>query len=127
METDPTCYCGSGRLFKECCSPYINGINKAPTAEALMRSRYSAYVVQAADYLVATTDSSRRKYHSKSDILEWSKSNNWLRLEIISAAQNSVEFKAYFLDSQLQAQVHHERSTFRFDGTQWFYVDGTFY
>lgn len=121
------CHCGSGKSFADCCEPFLNGSKNAPTAEKLMRSRYSAYVTQEADYLVATTHISTRKFHTKSDILEWSKSNNWLRLEILNSSENSVEFKAYFLDSALQANVHHEKSAFKFEDGKWFYVDGEFF
>lgn len=92
-----------------------------------MRSRYSAYAVQAVDYLVATTHISKRKHHPKSDILEWSKSNQWLQLEILEASEDKVEFKAYFLDNRLKANVHHEKSTFIRENGIWFYVDGEFY
>jgi SEC-C motif-containing protein len=40
-----TCPCGSQKPFSDCCEPYVSGAEAAPTAEALMRSRYSAYVV----------------------------------------------------------------------------------
>lgn len=69
------CYCGSHKSFQDCCEPYIKGIQKAPTAEDLMRSRYSAYVTQAVDYLVATTHISQRKFHSKKEILHWACGN----------------------------------------------------
>ena len=121
------CPCGSQKNFNECCEPFINGTQKAPTAEALMRSRYSAYATHAAEYLLATTHISERKYYSKSDILNWATSNQWLQLEIIKATENTVEFKAYFLDSKLQKQMHHERSTFKFENGSWFYVDGKFF
>ncbi|RZK11158.1 MAG: hypothetical protein EOO46_07745 [Flavobacterium sp.] len=121
------CYCGSERRFATCCAPYINGIEKVPTAEALMRSRYSAYCTQAGDYLVATTHSSTRKFHKKEDIMAWSKSNQWLKLEVLKAAETVVEFKAYFLDERLKATVHHEKSTFVEEDGNWFYVDGVFY
>lgn len=49
------CHCGASKPFEECCEIYINRIQKAPTAEALMRSRYAAYATHNADYLVATT------------------------------------------------------------------------
>lgn len=127
MAAQLDCYCGSGQLFSNCCEPFIKGIQNAPTAEKLMRSRYSAYVVQAADYLMATTHSSTRRNHSKSAILEWSKSNQWLRLEILNATEDIVEFKAYFLDSHLKAQMHHEQSFFKKEKKIWFYVDGTFF
>ena len=71
------CHCGSLVSFSDCCEPFLSGNKNAPSAEKLMRSRYSAYVVQNADYLIETTHFSTRKYHSKKDILEWSKSNKW--------------------------------------------------
>jgi SEC-C motif-containing protein len=120
------CYCGSGKLFVSCCEPYILGTQKAPSAEALMRSRYSAYCTQKADYLVATTHSSTRRHHNKKDILAWSKENNWLKLEIIAASEKTVEFKVYFMDNRLQNHIHHEKSTFKKEGDSWFYVDGIF-
>ena len=121
------CCCGSNKNFHKCCEPIIKDIQKAPTAESLMRSRYSAYVTHQADYLLATTHISERKQYSKSEILLWATSNKWLKLEIINATKNTVEFKAYFLDSKLQNQIHHELSTFKFENGSWFYVDGQYF
>ena len=118
------CYCGSNSSFVNCCQPYIKGIQKVPTAEALMRSRYSAYATGAADYLVATTHISTRKFHKKSDILEWSKSNQWIKLEVLTSTKTTVKFKAYYLDYQLKAQIHEEFSTFVLENGSWFYVEG---
>lgn len=121
------CYCGTELSFENCCQPIIEGLQKATSAEQLMRSRYSAYCIQAADYLVATTNASTRKFHKKADILEWSKSNTWLKLEIISSTENTVEFKAYYLDESLKANIHHEKSKFVLEEGNWFYVDGIFF
>lgn len=120
------CYCGNNTPFENCCKPYIDGTQKAPTAETLMRSRYTAYATLAIDYLLATTHSSQRKYYSKSDIRTWAVSNQWLKLEVIAATTTTVEFKAHFLDSNKTAQIHHEKSTFVFEEDRWFYVDGLF-
>lgn len=120
------CYCGSSKTFENCCKIYIKGIQKPATAEGLMRSRYSAFATGEADYLVATTHSSTRKFHEKSDILAWSKSNQWIKLEVIASTETTVTFKAYYLDYQLKAQIHHEHSTFTFENGTWFYVDGTY-
>ena len=120
------CFCGNQKTFDNCCEIYINGIEKAPTAEALMRSRFTAFATQAIDYLIASTHSSTRKFHKKSDILEWSESNQWNKLEVIEATENTVTFKAFFLDSQLKAQIHYEKSTFKNENGSWFYVDGEF-
>ena len=50
-----SCPCDSGRPFAACCEPYVSGRTPAPTAEALMRSRYTAYTLQDADYLLRTS------------------------------------------------------------------------
>ena len=121
------CYCGSTKQFQDCCEPIIKGIHKAKTAETLMRSRYSAYTIHEADYLVATTHISQRKYHVKAEILDWATTNKWLQLEIINTTENTVEFKAYFSDNTLQNHIHHELSTFIFENGSWFYVDGRFF
>lgn len=126
VTTDLKCYCGSGNKFSDCCEPYINGVKKAPTAETLMRSRYSAYAVHAADYLWATTAPKERKHHSKQAILDWAKSNQWLKLEILNSSPTIVEFKAYYLDDRLRAQIHHERSSFSNEDGKWYYVDGEY-
>jgi SEC-C motif-containing protein len=121
------CYCGSSNSYKECCEKFINSSQNAPTAEALMRSRYSAYATQAVDYLIATTAVLQRKLLIKSDILEWSQSNKWNKLEIIEATENTVEFKAYYTDSNNLSYIHHEKSTFIIEDGKWYYVDGEFY
>ena len=120
------CYCDSGSPFSDCCQPYILGVRKAPTAEALMRSRYSAYAVHDADYLWETTAPKERRNHTKADILEWAKSNQWLKLEVLNATETTVEFRAYYLDDMLRAQVHHEKSLFMKQGDNWYYVTGEY-
>lgn len=121
------CYCGLDDSFHDCCEPIIKGIEKAQTAAILMRSRYSAYATHQVDYLIATTHITQRKYHSKAETLNWATSNQWLELEIIKASETTVEFKAYFLDSNMQKQIHHELSTFKLENGNWFYVDGVYF
>ena len=120
------CYCGNSIPFQDCCEPYIKGIANAPTAEKLMRSRYSAFATGSADYLVNTTHISKRRLHNKKDILDWSQANKWLKLEVLASTENTVTFKAYYLDENLKAQVHYEHSTFKFENNKWFYVDGEY-
>lgn len=124
--TANNCYCGSGLEFANCCKRYISGESNAPSAEALMRSRYSAYAVHDANYLWETTAPKARKNHSKSALLQWAKANHWVKLEIINAPENKVEFKAYYLDNKLQAHVHHEKSTFINERGRWYYLDGEY-
>ena len=93
------CFCDTGLPFDNCCGLYLNNNQKAPSALALMRSRYSAYATHNADYLMETTYISERKYYSKAEILKWATANKWQKLEILSFTENTVEFKACFLDS----------------------------
>lgn len=120
------CYCDTGLQFENCCGLYLEKKQKAPTALALMRSRYSAYATHNADCLLQTTYVSEREYYSKSEILKWATTNKWQKLEILSFTENTVEFKAYFLDSNNKPQTHYEFSTFKFEENEWFYVDGKF-
>ena len=126
MNNSGLCFCGSTISFQDCCQKYIAGTEKAPTALALMKSRYSAYASHQADYLLNTTHNSQRKYYFREEILQWATTNQWQKLEIISATEDTVEFKAYFLDGNKQSQIHHEFSTFKKENGNWFYVDGKF-
>ena len=120
------CFCDTGLLFNECCGLYLDNNQKAPSVLALMRSRYSAYATHNAEYLLNTTYISERKYYSKAEILKWATSNKWQKLEILSFSENTVEFKAYFLDANNKLQTHYEFSTFKFENSAWFYLDGKF-
>ncbi|WP_348797086.1 YchJ family protein [Flavobacterium adhaerens] len=120
------CYCGSLKPFDLCCNRYIIGAENAPSALALMKSRYSAYATHHVDYLLATTHYSERNLYSHDEILQWATANNWQKLEIIAFTETTVEFKAYFIDAYNEAQIHHEFSTFQKENNCWFYVDGKF-
>lgn len=120
------CYCHSNEPFEKCCEPFLKRVSYPTTPEQLMRSRYTAYVLHDADYLMETTHVSERKFYAKSEILQWSKQNSWIKLEVIIAAHDTVEFKAYYLDESLSPKVHHEKSTFKKVGANWYYFDGVF-
>ena len=120
------CYCGSNYLFADCCEPFLKRKLPAPTAEVLMRSRYSAYCVANADYLVNTTHVSTRKLYPKSSIVTFATENHWLQLEILSATTTTVTFKAYYLDASLAPQVHYEKSDFVEENGVWYYVEGEY-
>jgi SEC-C motif-containing protein len=126
------CYCSSGKEFENCCQPFIEGAMKPTTAEELMRSRFSAYALGAVEYLLRSTHPRARKFHDAESIKKWARSNDWQSLEIVSKTLGAVtdkkgvvEFRAYYLDSNKQPQIHHERSNFAKELGRWFFVDGT--
>ncbi len=120
----PACPCGSGRALAECCGVWHGG-QAAPDAERLMRSRYSAFVLGLADYLLATWAPSTRPHE-----LDLTLSPQWLGLEVRSfqntgTDQATVEFVARFRAGGRE-QRHHELSRFILLDNRWFYVDGDF-
>jgi SEC-C motif domain protein len=122
------CYCCSDKTFADCCQPFLEGAAKPPTAEALMRSRYSAYAMMNVEYLLKSTHPSTRKFHDPEELENWAKANSWQKLEIISTIEGDkkgvVEFKAFYLDSNSTPQIHHEISNFQKELGKWFFVDG---
>ena len=131
------CHCGSGLNYWDCCRPYIKGKKNAPTAEALMRSRYSAYVVGAIDYIIDTCHERTRPTMNYEGAKKWSEKAKWLGLKIIATseskdtlvtdgdktASSTVQFEAYYEQNFLN-YIHHEIANFEKIDDRWFYVDG---
>jgi SEC-C motif-containing protein len=125
-EPDDPCPCDGGLPLGRCCGSYISGRLTAPTAEALMRSRYTAYVLRNRDYLLATWDPLTRP-----KTLDLDADQRWLGLRILRTEGGTrqddtgeVEFVARFKLAG-QATRLHEHSRFRKAGDGWLYVDGT--
>lgn len=117
------CPCSSGLRYLECCGPFHHG-GAAPTAERLMRSRYSAYAIGLADYLVDSWHPRTRPAE-----LELDEGIRWYRLDILARTgggmldrEGTVEFEAHYrLDGA--AGVQHEVSRFLKEDGRWFYLD----
>jgi len=123
------CPCGSGAGFDACCGPVIDG-EPARTAEALMRSRYTAYVLGDLDHIENTHAEDVRDAFNRSSAESTARSVEWVGLDIRGGEDGgedddtgTVEFAARFRkDGDLQ--VHHEISNFRREQGRWVYVDG---
>ena len=125
------CTCGNEGSYETCCAPFIRREAMPPTAEALMRSRYSAYVHGAIDHIVDTHDPATREGIDREEIERWSRGSEWLGLEIHHTAQGGpgdtegeVEFTARWREDGRE-RTHRECSHFRRgeDGA-WFYDHG---
>ncbi len=112
------CHCGSKKPFSECCEPLILGLRQAKTAEELMRSRYSAYVVGATTYLIDTIDPDSRYPEMETDLRNWIESSEWLGLEIVNVKEETVEFIAHYRQNGKKLK-HHERSAFKKVSGRW--------
>ena len=127
MNADNACPCGSGKAYTACCGPYLDGGQRPATAEALMRSRYSGYVLARKDYLLRTWHESTRP-----ETLDLNDAGTvrWLGLKIVRTeaggpddARGVVEFVARY---KVGGKAHrlHEISRFVREGGEWFYLDG---
>ena len=120
------CPCESGRPYRDCCEPYHQGA-AAPTPEALMRSRYSAYALRLSLYLLATWHPGTRPPPDEVDLGETR--TVWLGLRIVRSGQSGedegiVEFVARYRVGGASAVRLHETSRFVREHGVWFYVDG---
>lgn len=92
-----------------------------------MRSRYAAFVLADGDYLYATTHATKRNGNTKAAYLKSARNTKWLKLEIVYATFDTVEFKAFYLDRKFGTEVLHEKSNFSLEDGKWYYIDGIFY
>ncbi|MFF4834331.1 YchJ family protein [Streptomyces sp. NPDC001315] len=119
----PSCPCGLAETYEECCGRFHRGHAAAPTAETLMRSRYSAFVKRDEGYLLRTWHPRTRPTQ-----VDFDPGMRWTGLEILETGDGTafhstgtVTFRASYRGGSL-----HERSRFeRVDGA-WVYVDGDF-
>jgi SEC-C motif-containing protein len=127
---DPLCPCtregakGKSLRFSACCGPYLESDAAAPDAPSLMRSRYSAFVLQREAYLLGTWHASTRPVQ-----VDFDTTGKWLGLELRKALASSpteaeVEFIARFKPAGASAWRLHERSRFVLQAGRWWYVDG---
>jgi len=124
------CPCHSGQTYVACCQRLHLG-KPANSAEQLMRSRYSAYVLKMADYLNTTQHASKVSATAKLDKLSPTdlQGIKWLGLEILESQTQDlnhakVTFKARFRNGKQKTLTFHETSRFIFENGNWFYVDG---
>lgn len=121
------CHCGNEKEFSNCCEPYLNGETRVPSAEALMRSRYSAFCVRDVMYLKLSTHPIKRKDFDLEGNRKWAEAVRFFQLEILESRESKdtgfVRFQAHFEEKGTR-HVHHEASTFQRLAGNWYFVDG---
>ena len=137
---------GAPLLYQDCCQPYHDSLlnneadkdggAKPDSAERLMRSRYSAFVLVKPEYIVKTTLPAQQNLLDIKSIESWAKETDWVGLEIVTHMPKlgkrhaQVEFKAYFKTPE-GLQAHHELSAFvktknkADNDASWYFLDPT--
>lgn len=135
MNLTAECPCGAARPYADCCAPLIHGARPAETAQALMRSRYTAHVMGEIDYLIETLAPDHPAGWTRATIEAWAKGSTWLGLEVhevegggeadeVGTVAFTATYRARRGAARGALRRHHERSTFhRVDGA-WRYLKG---
>lgn len=125
-----SCPCGLGATYEVCCQSRHDGSRPAETAEALMRSRYSAFALGLGDYLAGTHDAPSSTKES-AETSRWAKSVAWLGLTVLGRdaggvgdERGTVDFIARYLEGGAVVALQEKSSFVRRDG-KWLYVSGT--
>ena len=124
FELDKRCPCGTGLTYGECCYRFHSGEWVAPTAEALMRSRFTAFAVGNSQYLLDTWDPETRPSELGLDV-----GIDFYRLDILETtgggpfdSTGTVKFQAFY--KGLASGVQEEDSTVRKVNGAWVYSTG---
>lgn len=129
ISANTLCPCHSGEKYKKCCQPYHKGI-LASNALKLMRSRYSAYALGAAEYIIRTTHPDNSDYTDTTEqwrqkILDFSQSSQFLGLKIIEFIEDeTVSFVTF--EAILEEGTLKEKSRFLKTEGKWLYESGIF-
>lgn len=124
------CPCTREKSYAECCMPFHYGRSRPKTAEALMRSRYTAFFFRLVDYLVATTHPDKREKNLARELDKTIWDPSWRKLEILNKSKGTQEDKTGKVEFQatysLNNETHllHEKSRFRKFKGKWMYLDG---
>ncbi|MCB1183306.1 YchJ family protein [bacterium] len=124
------CPCGSGLAYEACCQPIITGATVAPTAEALMRARYSAYTQVELEFLNESLHPDSREDSDPEGARDWAENSTWHGLEIVGTTrggaehdEGEVEFVATYTH-QGREQVYHEIASFERVEGRWTFKEG---
>lgn len=124
VSDDDRCPCGTGDEYGSCCGPVLAGVSDAPTAEQLMRSRYTAFAVGNVAHLLRTWHRSTRP-----PSLTLDEDVTWWRLHVLSTTgggpfdgEGTVHFVAQYRTADGRGRQE-ERSRFVRENGRWYYVD----
>lgn len=131
ISANSLCPCGSSRKYKKCCKIFHNG-SKSKTALELMKSRYSAYVVGDAKYIIKTTHQENIEYTQDTNtwaasIKEFSQNSEFMGLSILDFIEgDGVSFVTFnaLLKQNAQDASFIEKSRFEKVDGMWLYHSG---
>lgn len=109
--------------YNVCCEPFHTNQASPSTAEQLMRSRYSAYALEKAQYVYDTYHSRQQANLDVKELADWANQTTWLHLSVEDTSQSTVTFVATYAEKGQLFQIK-EHSRFEQEDSRWKYVDG---
>ena len=134
FSVNESCPCGSLKKYKKCCKPFHDKITFPKTALELMKSRFCAFAVLNAEYIIFTSHENNPDFTNdlkswNEDILNFSKNTSFEKLEIIDFVDGEVEsfvtFKATLFQNKIDISFIEKSRFLKVEGI-WKYVDGQF-
>lgn len=123
------CPCTSTKTFGECCARFLSRKAKPKTAEELLRSRYTAFVVADIDYVVETHHSKTVKDVNRKELEEWAQDSDWISLKVMEKEageandeKGTIVFHAQY-DMDGKHNDHFEKSFFEKENGDWKFLD----
>jgi SEC-C motif-containing protein len=127
VPTVKNCFCGNDFTFEQCCQPIISDKIDPQNSEQLMRSRFTAYVIEDYQYIRQTYASAQRSKLTVNGIAYSAQDTQWLSLQVLAhhSQENTaqVEFKAFYQVDK-HYYVMHELSDFVREDDKWYYTTG---
>ncbi len=128
VDQNKHCPCGHDVELADCCGRFLDGSTFPQTAEELMRSRYSAYVLEKIEYLKETLWPRYQAGFDAFAVAKWASESHWTRLTVLDChkgqsghREGTVLFEASFLSAG-KLQTHRELSLFKKQKGRWYYV-----
>jgi SEC-C motif-containing protein len=122
-----TCPCSSGKPYEACCAPYHRHLSSAPTADALMRSRYSGYALGLIDYILETARIDRDEPGARAATAHFCKTTQFTQLEVLASKEEGSTAVVVFIAHLSQGGedvTFTERSSFKKEQGRWYYNSG---
>lgn len=124
------CPCDSGKKYKKCCRPYLEGKVAPPTPEALVRARFTAYGVRNIDFIMDTTHSESPHFNAnehrwRAELDAYALRSMFTVLKVLSAEEDKVSYEVRMWQFGVQESRYIEHATFRQKDGKWYYFDST--
>lgn len=122
------CPCDSGKKYKKCCRPYLDGKRHPPTPETVVRGRFTAYTLRNIDFLIETTHPESSHFGEneqrwRAELAAYCFRNFFSKLEILSAEDDKVSYKVHLIQFGIEDHRYIEHATFKQEDGKWSYYD----